>query len=387
MKKRLWVGILVGLIFLSGCWGKIERGSISGSVRDNQGPLEGVLVEAGGLSTQTDAEGRFLLENVPAGKMFMFFSLSGYVGTFVRVSVAPEELVLLPEVTLLPQTEKRWKEYVFLLYETGLYERAIKEAEAFLTVYSGDSNALDVWFVKGASLFELDRYLEAVSALGQVAGSEGNFADDAQYLIAKSFGEGLKDYWRAILEYQHFVERYPQSELLGSAYYELGDCYYIVGEYNKAITAYQKAWELGGEAGRKALYSLAHCYYKIEMYNRAASLFTKYVEEYPNTDLSDDAQYFVGASLYKAMRFSEALSAFENCVSRYPQGKWYNGILIAPAALFHKGLCLEKLGKYREAYEVYLGIIRDYPGAQWADGSSLIKSTRFRINLLKENFL
>ncbi|MGQ9472911.1 MAG: tetratricopeptide repeat protein [Candidatus Caldatribacteriaceae bacterium] len=378
---------MVGLIFLSGCLGKIERGSISGSVRDNQGPLEGVLVEAGGISTQTDPEGRFLLENVPAGEVFLFFSLSGYVGTFVRVSVVPEELVLLPEVILLPQTEEQWKEYIFLLYETGLYGRVIKEAENFLAVYSLGPKTLDVWFIKGASLFELDRYLEAVSALNQVASSESNFADDAQYLIAKSFGEGLKDYWRAIVEYQHFVERYPQSELLESAYYELGDCYYIVGEYNKAIPAYQEAWELGGEVGRKALYSLAHCYYKIEMYNRAASLFTKYVEEYPNTDISDDAQYFVGASLYRAMRYSEALSAFENCVSWYPQGKWYNGILIAPAALFHKGLCLEKLGKYREAYEVYLGIIRGYPGAQWADGSSLIKSVRFRIDLLRENFL
>ncbi|NSW75750.1 MAG: tetratricopeptide repeat protein [Candidatus Atribacteria bacterium] len=387
MKRYLVLGIVVVLLFLTGCLGNVEKGSIEGEVWGDNGPLAGVLVEAGGVQTVTNGEGKFRLENVPAGTTFVFFSADMYVGTFKQVTVSPNETVFLPAVTLLPQSEGALKEYVFLLYENGFYERALQEAGAFLNLYPGSNDVFDIWFIKGASLFELDRYLEAVSALEPVASSSSDFADDAQYLIAKSFGQGLKDYWKAIVEYQRFVAQYPQSELLGNAYYEMGDCYYIVGEYVKALSAYENAVNQGGEAGQKALYSMAHCLYKLEFYNRAASRFLEYVEKYPNTDLSDDAQYFAGASFYKASRFSEALSAFEACVARYPQGKWYNGILIAPAALFHKGLCLEKLGRYREAYEVYLGIVRDYPGAKWADGSSLIQNVYFRIDWLKQNFL
>jgi len=387
MRKYGLLGILMGLLVLAGCLGNVERGSIAGEVWNGNAPLAGVLVEAGGAKTFTDGEGKFLLENVPAGEVFVFFSAPQYVGTFVQTVVPSKGNAVLPKVTLLPQTEEALKEYVFLLYQSGLYERAVEEAGVFLTAYPVSSHAPDAWFIKGASLFELDRYLDAVTALTPVVGSASDFADDAQYLIAKSFGEGLKDYWKAIAEYQRFVTGYPQSELLGNAYYEMGDCYYILGEYSRALAAYEQAVNQGGEAGRMALYSMAHCLYKLEFYNRAASRFAEYVEKYPDTDLSDDAQYFAGASLYRASRFSEALSAFEECVARYPQGKWYNGILIAPAALFHKGLCLEKLGRYREAYDVYLGIIRDYPGARWADGSSLIQNVRFRIDWLKQNFL
>lgn len=387
MRRYTVLGVLVGLILLAGCLGNVEKGSIQGIVRSIDGPLPGALVEAGGIKTMTDGDGEFLLENLPAGKAFVFFSASQYVGTFVETTVPSRGIVVLDEVMLYPQTEEALKAYVFLLYESGFYERAIKEADAFLGAYPASTGVPDVWFIKGASLFELDRYLEAVAVLTPVSGSGSSFADDAQYLIAKSFAEGLKDYWRAIVEYQRFVEQYPESELLGNAYYEMGDCYYIVGEYRRALAAYEEAYALGGEVSRKALYSMAHCLYKMEFYNRAASRFLEYVERYPDTDLSDDAQYFAGASLYRASRFEEALSAFEECVIRYPQGQWHNGILIAPAALFHKGLCLERLGRYREAYEVYLGIIRNYPGARWADGSSLIQNVRFRIEWLKQNFL
>ncbi|MEI6157752.1 MAG: tetratricopeptide repeat protein, partial [Atribacterota bacterium] len=74
-------------------------------------------------------------------------------------------------------------------------------------------------------------------------------------------------------------------------------------------------------------------------------------------------------------------------ISYYPNGTWYNGILIVPASMFNKGLCLEKLGRSLEAYETYNDIIRKYPGAQWADGTSLINSAQFRIDLLKDTVL
>lgn len=375
-------------VLIGGCFGSRGTGNLTGAVWDAKGPVSGVLVEGGGKSTLTNGDGQFLLEGLLAGQCYVFFSHPSYTGVVVQAEVVEKETrpinaegkVVLPE-----RTRENLREYLFTLYELGFYERVVREAEGFLLSYPGDG---EVTFLKGASLFFLGKHREAVAVLEEAAQQQDHaFSDDAQYLLAKCCSEGLRDYGRAIVEYRKLIETYPESEFVGNAWYEMGDCYYILGSFRYALEAYEKAQEFEGEIARKALYSAAHCLYRMEFYNRAASKFLEYVAKYPNTDLSDDAQYFAGAAFYRASRFAEALEAFEDCVRLYPNGQWYNGILIAPAALFHKGLCLEKLGRYVEAYYTYLDIIRKYPGAKWADGSSLIQNVQFRIDWLRQYVL
>jgi len=397
-KSKMGVyGILIAgtlwVAFLAGCLngGFLQYGSLRGRVLSVAGaPLDGVLVEVANRSTLTLADGSFLIDKVPTGKRYVFFSHSDYAGRVLEVDITadtvcdinPEGVVYLVEKT--PQTQR---DFLFEIYQLGFYERVVDEANSFLSLYPQDPLQGDVLFVRGASLYYLEEYAKSVADLNTVVNSypESEFADDAQYLLAKSYGEGYGDYYRAISEYRRLIEQYPQSDLVGAAYYEIGDCYYILGDYFNAYQSYQQAQEFGGELERKSIYAIGHCMYKLNNFLEAARYFDEYVNRYPNTDLSDDAQYFEGASLYRAERFSEALLAFEDCVEKYPQGTWYNGIAIAPAALFHKGLCLERLQRYTEAYQTYLYIIKNYPGAKWADGSSLIKSVRFRIDWLNQN--
>ncbi|MGQ9622457.1 MAG: tetratricopeptide repeat protein [Candidatus Caldatribacteriaceae bacterium] len=393
MKRTLFflLGLFVAL-GLYGCFRIGGRGNVTGEVWNNVGPIEGVLVEGGGKSTLTDADGRFLLEDVSTGNCYIFFSHPSYTGAVLEVEVADGETRSINaegRVVLQERSDENLKEYLFTLYELSFYGRVLEGARDFLSAYPMSPFAASVTFLEGASLFYLGRYQEAIEPLGVVVGRfPGDpFADDAQYLLAKCFGEGLRGYSRAIVEYRKLIEKYPDSGLVGSAWYEMGDCLYILGSFPDAFFAYENAISFGGEVAPKALYSAAHCLYRMEFYNRAAEKFLEYVALYPATDLSDDAQYFAGASLYKAGRFAEALQAFDDCMRLYPQGTWYNGIIIAPAALFHKGLCLEKLGRYLEAYNLYLKIIRKYPGAKWADGSSLVRNVQFRIEWLKKYVL
>jgi TolA-binding protein len=393
-RKALPFAVLavLSLVLLAGCLRGGGRGNLTGEVWDAQGPVSGVLVEGGGKSVLTGSDGRFLLEDLPAGRQYVFFSHASYTGAVVAADVADGETKSInPEgrVVLAERNEDNLKEYLFTLYELGFYERVVRGSEDFLLSYPQSPLAPSILFLQGASFFYLGEYRKAVTVLGaMVAGApQDPFADDAQYLLARCYSEGLRDFSQAVGEYRKLVERYPESEFVGQALYEMGDCYYILGAFRDALASYEEAMAFGGEVARKALYSSAHCLYRMEFYNRAAARFLEYVAQYPATDLSDDAQYFAGASLYKASRFAEALQAFEDCVRLYPEGKWYNGILIAPAALFHKGLCLEKLGRYLEAYNTYLDIIRRYPGAKWADGSSLIQNVQFRIDWLRKYVL
>jgi len=382
------------LIVLAGCMSMNigEKGTVRGRVFGDNGPLQGVRVETGDQVAYTNDSGDFLLENVSSGTQYIFFSCEGYAGTLVKVNVIKgNEVPISPDgsVTLSLSSDSNDYEYLVSLYQLSFYERSFLESEEYLIKFTGSNLIPNVLFIKGASAYYLGDYQISRSILKDLIQvyPDNEFADDGQYLLARCLGQGLSQWWDAINEYKNLIQNYPQSEFVGVAYYEMGDCYYILESYSNASTAYDQARIFGGEIEKKSIYGLAHCYYKLELFYRSASLFAEYVQKYPNDEFADDAQYFEGASWYQRNDYQQALEAFDKSINQYPEGTWYNGILIAPASMFNKGLCLEKLGRYSDAYQVYLDIIRKYPGAKWADGTSLIENAQYRIELLKDTVL
>jgi len=382
------------LVVLAGCMSMNvgEKGTVRGRVFGDNGPLQGVRVETGDQVAYTNDAGDFLLENISSGTQYIFFSCEGYAGTLVKVNVIKgNEVSISPDgsVTLFLSSDSNDYEYLVSLYQLSFYERSFLESEEYLIKFTGSNLIPNVLFIKGASAYYLGDYQISISILKDMVQiyPDNEFADDGQYLLARCLGQGLSQWWDAINEYKNLIQNYPQSEFVGVAYYEMGDCYYILESYSNASTAYDQARIFGGEIEKKSIYGLAHCYYKLELFYRSASLFAEYVQKYPNDEFADDAQYFEGASWYRRDDYQQALEAFDKSINQYPAGTWYNGILIAPASMFNKGLCLERLGRYSDAYQVYLDIIRKYPGAKWADGTSLIENAQYRIELLKDTVL
>jgi len=382
------------LVVLAGCMSMNvgEKGTVRGRVFGDNGPLQGVRVETGDQVAYTNDAGDFLLENISSATQYIFFSCEGYAGTLVKVNVIKgNEVSISPDgsVTLFLSSDSNDYEYLVSLYQLSFYERSFLESEEYLIKFTGSNLIPNVLFIKGASAYFLGDYQISISILKDMVQiyPDNEFADDGQYLLARCLGQGLSQWWDAINEYKNLIQNYPQSEFVGVAYYEMGDCYYILESYSNASTAYDQARIFGGEIEKKSIYGLAHCYYKLELFYRSASLFAEYVQKYPNDEFADDAQYFEGASWYRRDDYQQALEAFDKSINQYPAGTWYNGILIAPASMFNKGLCLERLGRYSDAYQVYLDIIRKYPGAKWADGTSLIENAQYRIELLKDTVL
>jgi len=98
LRSRLLVCLLAGIILASARPAGAQaqpQGRVQGQVLDPTGePLPAVLVEIEGgatpLSTRTEADGRYVIEQVPAGVYTMRFSLMGFVTLLRRdVTVAP----------------------------------------------------------------------------------------------------------------------------------------------------------------------------------------------------------------------------------------------------------------------------------------------------------
>jgi tol-pal system protein YbgF len=80
--------------------------------------------------------------------------------------------------------------------------------------------------------------------------------------------------------------------------------------------------------GEKAAYDQAFQSLKDLKYAAAAEQFLNFVEQYPNSEYADNAQYWLGESYYVTRNYDIALEAFQGLLSNYPDSpKVADGLL------------------------------------------------------------
>jgi tol-pal system protein YbgF len=90
-------------------------------------------------------------------------------------------------------------------------------------------------------------------------------------------------------------------------------------------------------------------------YELAMSEFRQYLETYPSTEMSDNAQYWIGECFYAMKKYGEAVTEFDKVVKSFPKGDK------VPAARLKKGIALKELGQPDAARLELSALIRLYP--------------------------
>ncbi|HVT61079.1 MAG TPA: tol-pal system protein YbgF [Thermoanaerobaculia bacterium] len=108
--------------------------------------------------------------------------------------------------------------------------------------------------------------------------------------------------------------------------------------------------------GVQALYDRGYTLYHQKHYIDAEASFQRFLQAAPQSDLADNAQYWIGECRYSRGDMRGALAAFREAVDRYPAGNK------APDALLKAGMSLESLGDTEGARNTYKDVIRRFPG-------------------------
>jgi tol-pal system protein YbgF len=90
-------------------------------------------------------------------------------------------------------------------------------------------------------------------------------------------------------------------------------------------------------------------------YDLAEVGFLQFLENYPNSDLADDARYGLGESYYARKRYDEAVQEYEKIITRDPKSPK------APAAMLKIGFCQKNLGNMRDARKMWQTLVSKYP--------------------------
>jgi len=109
------------------------------------------------------------------------------------------------------------------------------------------------------------------------------------------------------------------------------------------------------ESTDKASYQTAFDLLKDGQYDRAITAFQSFLATYPNSQLADNGQYWLGEAYYVNKSFPEAQAAFQRMVETYPQSRKL------PDALLKIGYCEYELKQFPAARDVLTQLAAKFP--------------------------
>ena len=117
----------------------------------------------------------------------------------------------------------------------------------------------------------------------------------------------------------------------------------------------------GPAADPQNLYNSAYNDYLKGNYDLALREFQEYLDNFPGTDLADNATYWIGECYYRQRRFQQAVDQFDDVLERYPRSDK------VAAAQLKKGYSLLELGERSQGVVQLRGVIRQHPSSDEAN--------------------
>ena len=115
-----------------------------------------------------------------------------------------------------------------------------------------------------------------------------------------------------------------------------------------------------GKTDKESAYALAYEIFKEGKYEKARGEFQNFLKQYPDSEYSDNAQFWIGESFYFENKYEKAILEYEKVVKNYPKGSK------VPYALLKQGLSFLNLGDKSSARLILQQIIKEYPNTNQA---------------------
>jgi tol-pal system protein YbgF len=108
------------------------------------------------------------------------------------------------------------------------------------------------------------------------------------------------------------------------------------------------------------VYQAAYRDYQRGNFDLAIAGFTDFLKQNPNSDLADNAAYWIGESLFSQKKFQEAIAQFDSVINKYPQSDK------VPGALLKKGYAYINLGEKAQGIVQLQYVVHEHPSSQEA---------------------
>jgi tol-pal system protein YbgF len=114
-------------------------------------------------------------------------------------------------------------------------------------------------------------------------------------------------------------------------------------------------------ADEKSAYDQAFNALKDGRYAESARRFQAFIDQYPGSELTPNAYYWLGESYYVTQNYPISLNTFQKLISQYPNGQK------APDALLKVGYCQYEMKQWDQAEATLNQVLQKYPNTTVAN--------------------
>jgi tol-pal system protein YbgF len=129
---------------------------------------------------------------------------------------------------------------------------------------------------------------------------------------------------------------------------------------NSKSTGNSVAKDPAKKQDKEKAYSAAYQTFKEGNYDKAMTEFQKFLTAYPDSEYSDNAQFWIGECYFFKKNYEQAILEYEKVVKNYSSGNK------VPYALLKQGLSFLNLGDKTSAKLLLQQVIKDYPNTNQA---------------------
>lgn len=115
-----------------------------------------------------------------------------------------------------------------------------------------------------------------------------------------------------------------------------------------------------GKTDKEAAYAAAFEIFKEGKYERARLDFQNFLKQFPDSEYSDNAQFWIAESFYFENRFDKAIPEYEKVIKNYPDGNK------VAHAMLKLGISYANIGDRVKARVTLQQVIKDFPNTSQA---------------------
>ena len=245
------------------------------------------------------------------------------------------------------------------------------------------------------SYFIEGNYRRAYQEFDRITTTEfGNYPDlqdDAMYYTAYCLKE-RRVYDEAFGRYTEFMTRFPNSEYVTDAYFDLGKIYATRKEYDNARDSYESALQRAKDQSHKIELQLAEARANYKSgndkraenkvneaqvkYEKAIGIYRRLSTEYLEDSFLIEALNFISEFPKKSGDWNkdieEKINAYERFVRKYGQDREARFHQAIGRAYYDQGNTAKTQGSYQNAIDSYNDLLTKYPKSSFSPTAKLI---------------